>query len=221
MFPNHHYAGAPRQLRRRYRGWQRPARVALNSQTRIRQPRNSQQDKKTVNENVKELLTRIYARQFCLLNACARRPLLPDTGSGYGRVIGTGPRRQRSHPRRRGLGHGRTDGVTVLVRRATRHCSRSEHVHHGPFSERQDFLTKRSVRYRLPTREAQGASMVRQDVRFGLPTGKEPTQGGRAAHVTGQLGRLRRDTKDRSHRPACALRTPAGSTWPRPRGTRR
>jgi hypothetical protein len=91
MFPNHHFAGAPRQLRRRYRGWQRP-RVALNSQTRTRQARNSQQDKKIVNGNVKELLTRVSARQFCLLNACApagRRSRIRDPGCG--RVIGTGP----------------------------------------------------------------------------------------------------------------------------------
>jgi hypothetical protein len=65
MFPNHYYAGAPQQPRRRYRSRQRPARVALNSQTRTSQPRNSQRDKKTVMENVKELLTRVYARQHC------------------------------------------------------------------------------------------------------------------------------------------------------------
>jgi len=29
MFPNHYYAGAPRQSRRRHRSRQRPARVAL------------------------------------------------------------------------------------------------------------------------------------------------------------------------------------------------
>ena len=149
--PKHHYAGAPRQLRRRYRGWQRPARVALNSQTPTRQPRNRQQDKKTVNGNVKELLTRAYARQFYPLNACA-----PTGRCSRIRILVAAVPLGPAHATN---DHTLVAAVSVMGRpvrdgpcpASRRHCSHSKDVHHSPFSERQDLLTERSVRCRLPT----------------------------------------------------------------------